>query len=315
MIFTFPDGSILNVNDELAFGLPLSQPLLDLAGGLPCLNLTDLFAGDPNGLWSITLTNTGPVGIDMGVPDFLVVNYADSCSLINEDQIYTIPGLDLYVAPGASAEAQFWVPPLPGGFPTVEEDCAAFGTPQLVHFVDCYPELTNTLEVNCFATDNTNEWTPTGYIDVSADGGTPPYTFQWDDGPTQEDRPQLGPGTYTVTVTDANGFTSTTSCTVGGVPLGLEELANFGFSLEQNIPNPANGTTIVPFISETPNNYLFVITTVDGRTVLEQNVQGQTGMNRVEVALHNLSPGAYYYSLSNGTDRMTKRMMVMGIQK
>ncbi|MFT5054010.1 MAG: hypothetical protein ACI97X_001034, partial [Oceanospirillaceae bacterium] len=119
MVFTFPDGSTLNVNDELAFGLPLSQPLLDLAGGLPCLNLTDLFAGDPNGLWSITLTNTGPVSIDLGVPDFLVVNYADSCSLITQDQIHTIPGLGLTVAPGQTAEAQFWVPPLPGGFPTV----------------------------------------------------------------------------------------------------------------------------------------------------------------------------------------------------
>lgn len=315
MIFTFPDGSTLNVNDELAFGLPLSQPLLDLAGGLPCLNLTDLFAGDPNGLWSITLTNTGPVGIDMGVPDFLVVNFADSCSLISEDQIYTIPGIDLFVAPGASAEAQFWVPPLPGGFPTIEEDCAAFGTPQLVHFVDCYPELTNTLEVSCFATDNTNEWTPTGYIDITADGGTPPYTFQWDDGSTQEDRPQLGPGTYTVVVTDGNGFTSTTTCTVGGVPLGIEDLVEFGFNLEQNIPNPANGTTIVPFVSETPNEYFFVITTVDGRTVLEQKIQAQSGLNRLEVALHNLSAGVYYYSLSNGINRMTKRMMVLGNQK
>jgi hypothetical protein len=317
MIFTFPDGTTLNVNDELAFGLPLSQPLLDLAGGLPCLNLTDLFAGDPNGLWSITLTNTGPVGIDMGVPDFLVVNFADSCSLITEDQIYTIPGIDLFVAPGASAEAQFWVPPLPGGFPTVEEDCAAFGTPQLVHFVDCYPELTNTLESTCFSVDNTSldPNGPNGYIDITTAGGTPPYTYLWDDGSTLEDHQQLWPGTYTVVVTDANGFSYTTSCTVGGTNVGMEELTQFGFSLEQNIPNPANGTTVIPFVSELPRDYVFTITAVDGRVAFEQNVRAQTGMNRVEVALHNLSAGAYYYSLSNGTDRMTKRMMVMGDQK
>ena len=37
-------------------------------------------------------------------------------------------------------------------------------------------------------------------------GGTLPYSYAWSDGPaTSQDRSNLGPGSYTVTVTDAHG--------------------------------------------------------------------------------------------------------------
>ena len=42
-------------------------------------------------------------------------------------------------------------------------------------------------------------------IDLTPMGGTPPYTYQWSDGSTEEDRTNLPNGTYDVAVTDANG--------------------------------------------------------------------------------------------------------------
>ncbi|MBL0052100.1 MAG: hypothetical protein IPP29_11620 [Bacteroidetes bacterium] len=53
-----------------------------------------------------------------------------------------------------------------------------------------------------------------GSIDVTATGGTTPYTYLWNDGDTNEDRTNLTAGTYTVTVTDANGCTEEATFTI-----------------------------------------------------------------------------------------------------
>lgn len=44
-----------------------------------------------------------------------------------------------------------------------------------------------------------------GAIDVTAAGGTPPYTYAWLDGPLSQNRTALAAGDYYLTVTDANG--------------------------------------------------------------------------------------------------------------
>ncbi|HRI61133.1 MAG TPA: SprB repeat-containing protein, partial [Saprospiraceae bacterium] len=48
---------------------------------------------------------------------------------------------------------------------------------------------------------------PNGSISVATSGGTPPYTFEWNNGTTMEDLPAAFAGTYTLTATDANGCT------------------------------------------------------------------------------------------------------------
>lgn len=50
-----------------------------------------------------------------------------------------------------------------------------------------------------------------GTINITPTGGSPGYTFLWNDGPTSEDRTGLAPGTYTVTITDSNSCTATKS--------------------------------------------------------------------------------------------------------
>ncbi len=56
-----------------------------------------------------------------------------------------------------------------------------------------------------------------GSINVTVAGGTAPYTYQWVAGSvaTSEDLVNIGPGTYSLLVTDANGCTGTDSIVVG----------------------------------------------------------------------------------------------------
>ncbi|PCJ83144.1 MAG: hypothetical protein COA57_11925 [Flavobacteriales bacterium] len=64
------------------------------------------------------------------------------------------------------------------------------------------------------ATDETSAGTNDGTATVTASGGTSSYSYSWNNGGITAAISNLAPGTYTVTVTDANGCTSTDSVVV-----------------------------------------------------------------------------------------------------
>lgn len=63
--------------------------------------------------------------------------------------------------------------------------------------------------------ENTND----GTIELTVSGGVTPYTYVWTNGLPTEDLVNLSGGSYTVTVTDANGCTATGSATIVNPPL------------------------------------------------------------------------------------------------
>jgi hypothetical protein len=71
-----------------------------------------------------------------------------------------------------------------------------------------------TLSANAVATEAICFGNANGSVDATVTGGTIPYTYSWSNGATTEDLTSLIAGAYTLTVTDANGCTATTSVTV-----------------------------------------------------------------------------------------------------
>jgi hypothetical protein len=74
--------------------------------------------------------------------------------------------------------------------------------------------MASSIAVTGVATNISCNNTSNGIIDITASGGTPPYTYLWNNTATTEDLSGLLPGTYTVTVTDAFMCTGTSSFTV-----------------------------------------------------------------------------------------------------
>jgi hypothetical protein len=77
--------------------------------------------------------------------------------------------------------------------------------------------------------------TNNGSIDITADGGTEPYSYSWANGSESEDLANLASGTYRVTVTDANGCFSSRTFGVGvNNPLRLTSLVTKTACIENN---------------------------------------------------------------------------------
>lgn len=70
------------------------------------------------------------------------------------------------------------------------------------------------LSVSTTVVDEQNFGACDGSATATASGGTPPYSYEWSDGQTTATASNLCPGTYTVTVTDANGCEETVIITV-----------------------------------------------------------------------------------------------------
>jgi hypothetical protein len=73
------------------------------------------------------------------------------------------------------------------------------------------PAITGTAtaatQVSCFGGGN-------GSVTLASGGGTPPLSYNWSNGATTQNLNGLTAGTYTVTITDANGCTASRSATV-----------------------------------------------------------------------------------------------------
>lgn len=82
------------------------------------------------------------------------------------------------------------------------------------------------------------------------------------------------------------------------------------FVLEQNYPNPFDGTTRIEFNLPTGGSARFFVTDLVGRTLYESTATYYEGRNTITFDKSNLSSGVYYYGIEYNGERRMRKMIV-----
>lgn len=145
-----------------------------------------------------------------------------------------------------------------------------------------------------------------GAITANVTGGVPNYTYLWSNGATTSGINNLQAGSYSVTVTDANGCQGISIAVVNCVT-GIAQNVN---ALSMSIyPNPSNGTFVIESKFEKADKTVISLTNILGETVmLIDNVQ-QAGVYKKQVNIEHLSGGIYFLVVQQNNERLVKKII------
>ncbi len=201
-----------------------------------------------------------------------------------------------------STDAAAWEWSFPGGTPatsTLANPVVTYTSPGTY---DVALTVTNALGSNTiiesdyitvFESPSATATAGAGSATVTATGGTPPYSFLWSDGQTEETAVGLSIGSYDVTVTDANGCSAVASVEVTQ-PSAIQMLAD-GLSVEA-FPNPAEDILQV-LIEDTNNSTARMMEIYDAKGSMVHRALAQNGNNAVDCSAY--ASGLYTVRLHN----------------
>ena len=90
----------------------------------------------------------------------------------------------------------------------------------------------------------------------------------------------------------------------------IGEGENTTFTLSQNAPNPFSNITTIELYSKDYSNYDFLIVDLMGKVVHNETINAVVGLNTIEVDASSFETGMYFYSIRNGQDVLTKKMII-----
>lgn len=96
------------------------------------------------------------------------------------------------------------------------------------------------------------------------------------------------------------------------VPLGNKSIKTAdAFSVSQNYPNPFNANTTINVNITEASNLNFAVYNVIGETVINRTTTNAVaGQHTFTVSANDLTPGVYFYTVTAGKNKVTKKMIV-----
>jgi len=99
---------------------------------------------------------------------------------------------------------------------------------------------------------------------------------------------------------------------VEAINAGVNELDASNAVLHQNVPNPANGNTAVNFEIVKSNEVSLSLFDVTGKLIKSVNAGNlSAGMHTISLETADVDAGVYFYTLTVGEQKLTKKMTVM----
>jgi hypothetical protein len=92
--------------------------------------------------------------------------------------------------------------------------------------------------------------------------------------------------------------------------VGIETLGKDGFTLNQNIPNPAANSTRIDYSVPEAGEVVFHVRSVSGQLLYSQTIEVVSGKNSIAFNTDTLAAGIYIYSIEYKGQRLVKRMSV-----
>ena len=123
---------------------------------------------------------------------------------------------------------------------------------------------------------------------------------------------------YTTTTVDAGLFGTQTQndtidyyyINVTNTTSTVSQFNDFTFELKDVFPNPVNSNSKIQFISGNSTDIVFSVFNHLGEKIEERNIANTRGVNNIEISASNYANGMYLYSINNGIQVVSKRMII-----
>ncbi|MEO1449970.1 MAG: T9SS type A sorting domain-containing protein [Bacteroidota bacterium] len=164
------------------------------------------------------------------------------------------------------------------------------------------------LILNLTGTSGSGNGAANGSAVAAPTGGTAPYIYTWSNGDTTAAVDSLAPGSYTLTVTDANNCVSEQDVTIGGAVSISDEFAA-GISALNIYPNPNRGSFTLQMELAQRANVQVDILDLQGR-VLHAARYASTQQVKDQITRDDLAAGLYMLRIRTEKGQALRRLVI-----